>query len=114
MEVKVLEIRDSATFFGMLCINMNPDNPAQRYLMRRVGYPCNGKPNIAVCHVRCSNDPITNDPYQHGGRTYPVAHNYIIENWTALRDGDVIDVEFILGETKTKKQSERFEYGDDQ
>jgi hypothetical protein len=37
------------------------------------------------------------------------AHRYIEENWNALSDGDVIDVEFILGETKEKKISERYE-----
>ena len=35
------------------------------------------------------------------------AHEHIILNWDQLKDGDVIDVEFILGETKVKKDSER-------
>ena len=42
-------------------------------------------------------------------RTYQVAHNYIATHWSALSDGDVIDVEFILGETDTRKTSERYE-----
>ena len=55
----------------------------------------------------------TNDPYKWeslglGPRTMPVAHNYIIENWHDLRDGDVVDVEFILGESSAPKTSERF------
>ena len=37
----------------------------------------------------------------------PVAHNYIIEHWHELKDGDVVDVQFILGETKAPKVSER-------
>jgi hypothetical protein len=110
MEVKILEIRDEATFFPMLCINLaKADNENQRYLMRRVGYPLDGEPNVAVCHLRCGYDPITNDPYQQIGRTYTVAHNYIIEHWDELKDGDVIDVEFILGETNVKKTPERHE-----
>jgi hypothetical protein len=40
-------------------------------------------------------------------RTIRVAHNYIQDHWQALADGDVIDVEFILGERPTKKTSER-------
>jgi uncharacterized GH25 family protein len=36
-----------------------------------------------------------------------VAHNYIIKHWHDLHDGDVVDVEWILGETKQKKISER-------
>ena len=42
-----------------------------------------------------------------GGRTYPVAHDWIINHWDELLDGDVVDVEFILGETDVRKQSER-------
>jgi hypothetical protein len=35
-----------------------------------------------------------------------VAHDYIRNNWPTLKDGDVIDVEFILGETNERKISE--------
>jgi len=109
MEVKIVEIRDEGTFFPMLCINLGEaDNEAQRYLMRRCGYPVAGFPNIAVCHLRCHLDRITNDPFQwSGSRTYAVAHHYILDHWSQIRDGDVIDVEFILGETQVKKTSER-------
>src|SRR6187455_963060 len=107
MEIKILEIRDIATFIPLLCVNLGrADNGKQRYYMRRVGYPLNGRPNIAVCRLSCNNDKITSDPYQHDSRTYRVAHDYIIKHWVSLVDGDVIDVEFILGETKTKKKSE--------
>lgn len=108
MEVKILEIRDEGTFFPMLCINLGKaGNEAQRYLMHRVGYPLDGDPNVAVCHLRCGNDKITNDPWQQGDRTYHYAHKYILDRWNELVDGDVIDVQFILGETATKKTSER-------
>jgi hypothetical protein len=111
MEVKILEIRDHATMIPVLCVNLgNADNDGQRYLMRRCGYPLDGEPNIAICHLRCGLDRITNDPYQwqDGARTYPRAHLHIIENWHDLRDGDVVDVEFIAGETAQAKKSERF------
>lgn len=35
------------------------------------------------------------------------AHKYIEENWDALKDGDVVCVEHILGERETPKVSER-------
>jgi hypothetical protein len=38
--------------------------------------------------------------------TKPQAHQYIEQHWRELKDGDVIDVEFILGETDVKKTSE--------
>jgi len=38
-----------------------------------------------------------------------VAHAYIEKNFHNLNSGDVIDVEFILGETDKPKTSERFD-----
>jgi len=35
------------------------------------------------------------------------AHKYIKEHWDELRSGSVVDVEFILGESKEPKASER-------
>jgi hypothetical protein len=37
----------------------------------------------------------------------PVARNHIIDHFEALSDGDVVDVEHILGETTEPKVSER-------
>jgi hypothetical protein len=115
MKTKLLEIRDEGTFLPVLCVDMNPGiesgallaYEAQHYLLRRVGYPCDGRPNIALTRLDANGGKCWNDPYGWGGRTYPVAHNYIIEHWAELRDGDVVDVSFILGETAEPKQSER-------
>ena len=107
MKAKVLEIRDEGTFIPALAVDINPDTPEQLYLMRRCGYPCNGKPNIVLTNLNADGGKARNDPYAWSGRTYPVAHNYIIEHWNELKDGDVIDVSFILGETEAPKISER-------
>ena len=109
MKAKTFEIRDEGTFIPALAVDINPNNVEQRYLMRLCGYPCDGKPNVILTNLNADGDKATNDPYQWGGRTYPVAHNYIIEHWEELRDGDVIDVSFILGETAAPKRSEREE-----
>ena len=106
---KILEVRDEATFIPVLAVDINPDNDEQRYLMRRVGYPCDGKPNILLTELTADGSPAWNDPYAWGGRTFPVAHNYIIEHWDELKDGDVVDVSFILKETDKPKVSERYE-----
>lgn len=128
MKAKLLELRDEGTFIALLCVDMNPDvrdpmraltdgrvgqSVEQLYLLRRCGYPCDGRPNIAITHLRCGGDKCSNDPHYWGGRTFPIAHKYIIENWDKLRDGDVVDVEFILGERPEPKVSERLKpYGD--
>ncbi len=107
MQVKILEIRDEGTFIPALCVDINPDNEEQRYLMRRMGYPCDGAPNVVVTHLSAGGHRAWNDPYGWGDRTWKVAHNYIIEKWDTLVDGDVVDVQFILGETDKPKVSER-------
>lgn len=121
MITKLLELRDRNTFIPVLCVDMNPGDPghltppwadryeARRYLLRRCGYPCDGKPNIVMTKAMANGTPATNDPYgwAGGSRTYQVAHAWIIEHWHELKDGDVVDVEFILGETAQRKLSER-------
>lgn len=112
MKAKALELRDTATFIPILAVDMNPENDRQRYLLRRCGYPCDGTPNIIV--TRLDGDGLaTNDPYSwptgSAARTFGIAHNWIIDHWDELRDGDVVDVEFILGVTAKPKISEREE-----
>ena len=107
MEVKMLEVRDAGTFIPVLCIRPVPDNAEQRYLLRRDGY--SGTENescIIVVKAQCQG--CSYDPYDwKDSRTMANAHYYIEHNWSTLRDGDVVDVEFILGETQSKKLSER-------
>lgn len=108
MRTLVLEIRDAGTFIPALAVDMNPTDETcreQRYLLRRCGYPCDGRPNVIVTRLD-GNGYATNDPYAWGGRTWPVAHNWIIDHWDELEDGSVVDVEFILGERAEPKRSE--------
>ena len=111
MITKMLEIRDIATFIPVLCVDMNPEDVASRdehYLLRRAGYPCDGNPIVLM--TRADGGKPHYDPYNWGDRTMHVAHLYIAEHWGELRDGDVVDVEFILKEVEQPKRSER--YGD--
>ena len=114
MRVKAFEIRDRSTFIPALAVDMNPTDEigtvnAQRYLLRRCGYACDGNPNIILTRLDGSAKAAFNDPYDYNDRTWRTAHLYIIENWGKLSDGDVIDVEFILGETEKPKVSEALE-----
>lgn len=117
MKAKALEIRDEGTFIAALAVEMNPEfelndaSRAQRYLLRRCGYPCDGKPNVMLTKMMGDGSPASNDPHHWRDRTIAVAHLYIIEHWPAIKDGDVIDVEFILGEKPMPKVSERLSEG---
>lgn len=113
MKAVALEIRDEGTFIAMLAVDMNPgyelndSSRAQQYLLRRCGYPCDLKPNILITKLAGDGSKASNDPYSWGDRTMAVAHRFIIEHWEKLKDGDVVDVEWILGETTSPKVSER-------
>ena len=114
MIVKAFEIRDRGTFIPALAVNMVPDSPgsdggvAEMYLLRRAGYGFD-----ETCVMLCRMDAnalarqASYDPYAWGERTFPVAHQYIIEHFDELESGAVVDVEFLLGETTQPKVSER-------
>lgn len=111
METKVLEFRDEATMIPLLCIDMNMPgsgiSEAQYRLMRRVGFPLDGQPNIMVTKL-AGGARIDNDPYSWNETNargfgdawrWAACHNWIIENWHKLKDGDVVDARWIHRET---------------
>ncbi len=105
MEIKILEVRDSMTFLSILAIKIEPDNPLQYYYTMRCGY----RNNPAIMITQLDGERMASaDPYSWKDRTFSIAHNHIILNWDDLKDGDVVDVEYILKETKKPKPSERF------
>jgi hypothetical protein len=108
MEIKCLEIRDAMTFIPVICIRPVADNEAQHYLLRRDGYRADlAEHCIIYINAQCRGVAYDCYDWPANPRTHRVAHNYIAENWPILKDGDVIDVQFILGETAAKKNSER-------
>jgi hypothetical protein len=111
IESKVLEIRDEGTFIGALAIRMLGTTPTQTYYLRRCGYPADGS---SIMLMVLHDGRATNDPYEwpslgKGVRTMSNAHNWIIDHYDKLSDGDVVDVQVILGETKEPKVSERMD-----
>lgn len=108
MQVKLLEIRDRATFIPVFAMLMEPGSAEQGYLLRRAGY---GPESNLIMMGNLSGGNAHYDPYERfdSPKTLKTAHQYIIDNWNHLADGDVIDIEFILGESTFKKTSERFE-----
>ncbi len=110
LETKVLEIRDSMTYIAVLAICMTSEDPLQRYHLRRVGFSGNGQMRTVVL-MRIGDQKATSDVYEWpaitgGTRTMRVAHDWIEKNFDSLKDGHVVDVQYILGETTTKKTSE--------
>lgn len=100
MTVKLLEIRDRHTFIPAMAIRVRGTDG---YLMRRAGF--GHEPMVYL--VALATEKCCYDPYNWGNRTMATAHLHIVNNWDALKDGDVVDVEFILGESPVPKVSEQ-------
>lgn len=108
METKLIEIRDRATFIAAVAMRVAPANDQQRYLLRRSGYSDTWD-DVILMPLDCTN--VNYDPYKWtGARTLHHAHLWIREHFDTLKDGDVVDVQFILGETGSPKQSERVDF----
>lgn len=110
METKTFEILDSMTFVPMLAVRLNTTCEADRYLVARGGYgisPEDQGRNIVL--INLNNARSKSDPYEWGDRTFQVAHLHILQHWNDLEPGDVIDVEYLLGEKPEPKKSEREE-----
>ena len=98
METKLLEIRDAGTLIPAVAVLLSSDDG---WLARRAGY---GPPWVLLTSA-FGGRKAESDPYAWGDRTMSVAHQCIAENWTTIANGSVIDVEFILGETRAPKSS---------
>lgn len=107
METKIVEIRDRSTFVGALAMRMSSDDPTQAYYLRRTGYE-----HGTIVLMSLNDQVATADVYEWpnlrpGMRTMQVAHEWIERHFDEVQNGDVIDVEYILGERSHKKTSER-------
>lgn len=112
MDTKIFELRDRATFIPVLAVRLqiNPGSSNEEWLLRRAGYAPEdiesgrfvllANLNGGVGHACC-------DPYDWGGDTFPPAHEFIARHWDELVHGQVIDAEFIRGESAVPKISER-------
>lgn len=115
MEAKTFEIRDRMTFIPMLAVRLYPYNEADRYLLERAGFGQTYDEQASyVVLVEVNGGPgraaVVPWDWGYWDRTHQVAHGYIVKNWESLHSGDVVDVEFILGETAAPKRSERLEH----
>ena len=103
MKTKLLEIRDIGTKIPVLCVKMEGKTREEVGMLAMAGFP--GARNILI--VSLTDFHTTYDPFkQPRGRTYFNAHRYIERNWDDLKNGDVVDVEYILGEKNDIKGAE--------
>lgn len=108
MKIKLFEIRDRATFIPAMAILLDGDTTnAEEYLLHRAGYGRRPSRNY-VYLINLESGKGNYDPFKWNGRTMIEAHRHIFANFDNMESGDVVDVEYIIGESTTKKESERF------
>lgn len=109
-EVKFFEVRDKGTLIPVVAVRMRSANPREAWLIRRAGFGPDG--DVVLVRLECSgtNRNATYDPHAWlttGTRTLHVAHLFIRDNWQQLSSGDVVCVEYILGERDKPKETEQ-------
>lgn len=113
MQTKFIEIRDSATCIAALAIRMIAENDGvsamtESRFMKRCGF---SQEYPAIILMRLDDQKATCDLYDWhslgmGMRTMQTAHDWINRNWDQIESGQVVDVQFILGERDTPKTAE--------
>ncbi len=104
LENKIFEVRDRMTFVSVLAIAVTSRDKEERSHIMMAGYGLTLEPTIAL--VRLDSFWGHTDPYAWNDRTMQTAHLHIRKNFHRLQSCAVVDVEYILGETKQPKVSE--------
>lgn len=105
MKTIAVEIHDRMTFVAGLAVKLESTDPIEIWLMWKGGYhPQANETFVALIHLGRGEGKV--DPHEWKDRTMNEAHKYIVKNFDKLTTGDIIDVEFILGETTAKKTTE--------
>ena len=112
MNTRTIEIRDSATFIPALAIRLDSSCEQDSYLLARAGFGITSREQgkyVLLVHLESMRCAIY--PMDWGNRTMENAHRHLLKQACApspqFESGEVIDVQFILGETDSPKMSER-------
>jgi hypothetical protein len=107
-EVKLFELRDRGTFIEIYMTKIRPVSLRERGLMRRAGWRVED-PLYTMTRLDLSETMMSE--YQAdvaNSRTFGVAFKWIVNNWDMLTSGDLVCVEYILGERAEPKPTELF------
>lgn len=107
MDMRFLEVRDDGTTIPVLAMRMTGTTRAQKGILLRGGFAS----GHTIVVMALSSQAATADLYDwptlgFGQRTMQTAHHFIERHFDTLRDGDVVDVEFLLGEREAPKVPE--------
>lgn len=106
MKTKMFEIRDAGTTIPVIAIKTDGDCVNETVHFTHAGW---GVQSVILVQHNGGRVLANADPFKWrslGSCTLFEAHRYIQENFDQLPNFAVIDVEFLLGETKEIKSSE--------
>lgn len=108
MTSKTFEVRDRATFIAVVALRLDPADERDRYILARGGYGRTAEQQREyVIMMRLDTFAAQYDPFQWSNqRTLGEAHRHILGHFEELKNGSVIDVEYVLGESSKPKTSE--------
>lgn len=104
MASKYFEVRDCGTLIPVIATQLDHHNP----IVRRAGFNAGFGPSSQM-HVIVTALASLKTYHAQGyieGRTMSVAAHHIAAKWNDLTCGQVVDVEFILGESNAPKTSD--------
>lgn len=111
MELKLFEVRDRGTCIPVAAIRLTPADEVERWLVWLAGYGKSAQEQgeyVLLFRLDCAGHEIAADPYYwQGPRTLFEAHTYLQQYFAALSSGSVIDIEYLLGERKEPRDSDR-------
>lgn len=108
MTSKIIEILDRDTFIPALVIRLDTENEKEKYLLKRAGYGDIPKNYILLVEINGGYGLCSCDVYDWDSRSLRVALSYLYknDNFDRINPGEVIDIEYILGESEKEKESE--------
>lgn len=125
VEVKLIEVRDAGTTIVTMWWKWELSQASNQdaWMVRRAGFYANADDprkaqavydmytmGLDLNQIGNEGCKINYNPdawgRKHKERTLSAAHRYIEAHWSELRSGDLVDVEYILGETKQPKTTE--------
>jgi hypothetical protein len=109
--MKFLEVRDAGTTIPIIAFSIAETlNTDSEQMIKREKYYNHTGYNVdsgSVFVIKLVEPSIEFDSYNwNEGRTMIKAHQYIEKHYNELNEFDVIDVQYIMGETKQKKNPE--------
>ena len=107
MKSKIFEIRDGSFYIPVLATATNMENCdylVEAYHWKYANYK-QYSPLVIVTQINSNPLKSAYSPDEWTSKTMQIAHEYIEENFNDLKSGAVIDIQYILGETNTKRKS---------